>query len=78
VVYSDPEVLAVLAAAPHFEDLGRDDLSGSYMESFTSYSKTEGTGTTVTNSSTLSIGVYVAFSHDFNASAAPAVPTKYQ
>ena len=38
--YSNPEVLAVLASAPYFEDLlNRDDLSGNYAESTTSYAK---------------------------------------
>ncbi len=65
VCYSDPEVLAVLASTPYFSDLDRDDLSGSSMESSTSYGKTTGTGTEHTSSHTLSIGLYVSFQHDF-------------
>ena len=38
--YSDPQVLAVLASPPYFSDLlDRDDLSGNYAESSTTYSK---------------------------------------
>lgn len=65
VIYSDPKVMAVLASAPHFEDLSSDELSGSYMESSTSYSKTTGEGTEDTTSNTLSIGAYVSYEHDF-------------
>lgn len=65
VIYSDPKVMAVLASAPHFEDLSSDELSGSYMESSTSYSKTTGDGTENTTSNTLSIGAYVSYEHDF-------------
>ena len=37
--YSDPQVLAVLASPPYFSDLlDRDDLSGNYAESSTTYS----------------------------------------
>ncbi len=65
VVYSDPQVLAVLASPPHFADLGSDQLSGSYMESSTSYSSTQGSGTETTKSHTLSVGAYVSYQHDF-------------
>jgi len=65
VIYADPKVMAVLASAPHFEDLSSDELSGSYMESSTSYSSTMGDGTENTTSNTLSIGAYVSYEHDF-------------
>ncbi len=65
VIYSDPKVLAVLASPPHFGDLSSDQLSGSYMESSTSYSSTEGSGTETTKSNTLSVGAYVSYQHDF-------------
>ncbi|MHB9144973.1 MAG: InlB B-repeat-containing protein [Symbiobacteriia bacterium] len=65
VMYSDPKVLAVLASPPYFRDLGNSDLSGSYMESGTSYSSTKGSGTEQTTSNTLSIGAYVSYQHDF-------------
>lgn len=42
-VYSAPKVLAVLASSPYFEDLmNRDDLSGAYIQSATSYAQTAG------------------------------------
>ena len=42
--YSDPQVLAVLASPPYFSDLlDRDDLSGNYAESSTTYSSMKGT-----------------------------------
>ena len=51
--YSDPQVLAVLASPPYFSDLlDRDDLSGNYPESTTSYSSSTG-------STTISVGAYV-------------------
>lgn len=60
--YSDPEILAVLASPPYFKDLmDRDDLSGRYNESTTSYSKSEGGSDGVTASATISIGPYVSF-----------------
>ncbi len=65
VIYSDPKVLAVLASPPHFGDLSSDQLSGSYMESSTSYSSTKGSGTETTKSNTLSVGAYVSYQHDF-------------
>lgn len=41
--YSDPQVLAVLASPPYFSDLlDRDDLSGNYAESSTTYSSMKG------------------------------------
>lgn len=65
VIYSDPEVLAVLASPPYFEDLSSGNLSGSYMESSTGFSKTTGSGSEHTTSNTLSIGAYVSYQHDF-------------
>ena len=60
--YSDPKVLAVLASPPYFSDLlGRDDLSGNYGESTTSYSSTTGEGSGDTFSTTIEAGVYVSF-----------------
>lgn len=65
VTYSDPAVLAVLASPPYFADLARDDLSGSYMSSETSYTASSGSGSGSTHSHTLSLGLYVSFQHDF-------------
>ncbi len=63
--YTDPEVLAVLASPPYFSDLvGRDDLSGNYAESTTSYSKSSGSGGGFNVSTTLSIGAYVSYEQD--------------
>jgi hypothetical protein len=63
--YTDPEVLAVLASPPYFEDLiGRDDLSGSYAESTTGYSNTSGSGSGYSASATISLGAYVSFEQD--------------
>lgn len=65
--YTDPKVLAVLASPPYFKDLlNRDDLSGNYAESTTSYSSTTGSGSGSTTSSTISIGAYVAFEQDIS------------
>ncbi|MFR1050117.1 MAG: InlB B-repeat-containing protein [Lachnospirales bacterium] len=63
--YSNPEVLAVLASAPYFEDLlNRDDLSGNYAESTTSYTKTKSSGDGVTATASISAGAYVSFEQD--------------
>ncbi|MBC8535930.1 InlB B-repeat-containing protein [Feifania hominis] len=63
--YSNPEVLAVLASAPYFEDLlNRDDLSGNYAESTTSYAKTKSSGDGVTAATSISAGTYVSFEQD--------------
>ena len=65
--YTDPKVLAVLASPPYFKDLlNRDDLSGNYAESTTSYSSTTGSENGSTSSSTISIGAYVAFEQDIS------------
>ena len=45
--------------------LDRDDLSGSYGESSTSYSSTKGTGGSDTFNTTIEAGAYVGFEHDF-------------
>jgi len=65
--YSDPEVLAVIASPPYFADLlGRDDLSGNYAESTTSYSSTTGGGSGSTATATITAGAYVAFEQEFS------------
>ena len=65
--YTDPKVLAVLASPPYFKDLlDRDDLSGNYAESTTSYSSTTGSENGSTSSSTISVGAYVAFEQEFS------------
>ena len=64
--YTDPQVLAVLASPPYFSDLmNRTDLSGGYAQSATTYSKTTGSGDGTTVSSTITLGAYVSFEHDF-------------
>jgi len=64
-IYSDPQILAVLASPPYFNDLmNRDDLSGSYAESCTSYSSTEGHGSGDTATITIKAGVYVAYEQE--------------
>ncbi len=65
--YTDPQVLAVLASPPYFSDLlDRDDLSGNYAESTTSYSSMKGTENGSTSSSTISVGAYVSFEQEFS------------
>ena len=65
--YSDPQVLAVLASPPYFSDLlDRDDLSGNYAESSTTYSSMKGTESGSTSSSTISVGAYVSFEQEFS------------
>ncbi|MFR4414982.1 MAG: hypothetical protein ACLT4C_06845, partial [Butyricicoccus sp.] len=65
--YSDPQVLAVLASPPYFSDLlDRDDLSGNYAESSTTYSSTKGTENGTSSSSTISVGAYVSFEQEFS------------
>lgn len=65
--YTDPEVLAVLASPPYFGDLlNRNDLSGSYAESTTSYSSTKGSGGGDTFNSTIEAGVYVSVEQEFS------------
>ncbi len=63
--YTDPQVLAVLASPPYFSDLlGRDDLSGNYAESSTSYSSTSGGGIGANVSATITLGAYVSYEQD--------------
>lgn len=63
--YSDPEVLAVLASAPYFADLlDREDLSGNYAESTTSYGTTKGSGDGVTANASIFAGAYASFEQE--------------
>lgn len=65
--YSDPKVLAVLASPPYFKDLlNRDDLSGNYAESTTSYATSTGKGTGSQGSTTISVGAYVSFEQEIS------------
>ena len=65
--YSDPQVLAVLASPSYFSDLlDRDDLSGNYAESSTTYSSMKGTENGTSSSSTISVGAYVSFEQEFS------------
>ncbi len=73
VTYSDPKVLAVLASPPYFADLDNDELSGSYMDSQTSYRSSTGSGAGEVASHTLKAGAYVSFQHDFTV---PVTGTK--
>ncbi|MCI5625524.1 MAG: hypothetical protein MR327_06525 [Clostridiales bacterium] len=58
-------MLAVLASPPYFADLlDRDDLSGNYPESTTSYSSSTGSGGGSTGSTTISVGAYVSYEQD--------------
>jgi len=60
VIYSDPKVLAVLASTPYFKDLDRDDLSGSMMDSQTSYSSSQGSGSGSNDAVSFTLGAYVS------------------
>ncbi len=63
--YSNPEILAVLASAPYFSDLlDRDDLSGNYAESTTSYGTTKGSGDGVTANASIFAGSYASFEQE--------------
>ncbi|MGE4484166.1 MAG: S-layer homology domain-containing protein [Oscillospiraceae bacterium] len=65
--YTDPQVLAVIASPPYFADLlGRDDLSGNYAESTTSYSSSSGSSSGSTTSCSINAGVYVAVEQEFS------------
>ena len=55
----------MLASPPYFADLlDRDDLSGNYPESTTSYSSSTGSGGGSTGSTTISVGAYVSYEQD--------------
>lgn len=65
--YTDPKVLAVLASPPYFKDLlDRDDLSGNYAESTTSYSSTTGSESGSTGGTTISVGAYVSYEQEIS------------
>jgi hypothetical protein len=65
--YTDPKVLAVLASPPYFKDLiGRDDLSGSYAESETSYSSSKGGSDGVIAHASINAGVYASMEQDIS------------
>ncbi len=64
-IYSNPKVLAVLASSPYFEDLmNRDDLSGAYIQSETSYAKTEGSSDGAVASTSIWAGAYASLEQD--------------
>lgn len=65
--YTDPKVLAVLASPPYFKDLlGRDDLSGSYSQSETSYSSSKGNSDGVIGHASINAGVYASMEQDIS------------
>ena len=65
--YTDPKVLAVLASPPYFKDLlDRNDLSGNYAESNTSYSSTTGTESGSIGGTTITVGAYVSFEQEIS------------
>lgn len=65
--YTDPAVLAVLASPPYFKDLlEKDDLSGDYPGSITSYGKTKGSGSSNSEAATISVGAYIRYEQDFS------------
>ncbi|MBR5372358.1 MAG: VCBS repeat-containing protein, partial [Oscillospiraceae bacterium] len=60
--YTDPQVLAVLAAPPAFKDLvEQDGLSGGYDGSSTSFGKSHGSSDSSSYSNTVSAGAYVSY-----------------
>ncbi|MFO7941175.1 MAG: S-layer homology domain-containing protein [Bacillota bacterium] len=64
ITYTDPKIMAVLASPPYFADLDQDDLSGSYMESETSFRSSTGSGDGTISSHTIRAGAYVNFEKD--------------
>ncbi len=77
--YTDPKVLSVLASPPYFKDLiGRDDLSGNYAESTTSYSSTSGSGSGYNASATISIGAYVSFEQEISVFGVTVASTEVE
>lgn len=63
--YADPEVLAVLASPPYFEDLANEDDDSQMIESATSYGTTKGTGEGTSHSNSFSVGVYTSWEKSF-------------
>ncbi|MGN0153550.1 MAG: leucine-rich repeat protein [Lachnospiraceae bacterium] len=66
--YTDPQILAVLASPPYFKDLlNRDDLSGNYAESGTSYGTSKGNAESESNSSTITAGASINYEKEIEA-----------
>ena len=63
--YADPEVLAVLASPPYFEDLANEEDDSQMIESSTSYGATKGTGEGTSYSNSFSVGVYTSWEKTF-------------
>lgn len=63
--YADPEVLAVLASPPYFEDLANEDDDSQMIESATSYGATQGSGEGKSHSNSFSVGVYTSWEKSF-------------
>ncbi len=61
--YSDPEILAVLASPPYFEDLDQSEYETVDPNS-TSYGSSKGTGSGSSYSNSFSAGVYTSWEHD--------------
>lgn len=65
LIYSDPEILAVVAAPPYFGDLEHLDGGDSYVgNSETTYATSTGSSTTGTATATLTTGIYVSFEQE--------------
>ncbi|MBQ7131392.1 MAG: dockerin type I repeat-containing protein [Oscillospiraceae bacterium] len=65
LTYSDPEVLAILAAAPYFEDVDRVSNYDYAWQNTTSYGKTVGEGDGDIVAVDLEVGGYVSNEHEF-------------
>ncbi|WP_283610665.1 InlB B-repeat-containing protein [Faecalispora anaeroviscerum] len=67
LAYSDPKVLAVLASPPYFSDLAHLNGGDSYVgNSETVYGVISSSSQSTTKSSTISLGAYVSFEHEFS------------
>ncbi len=65
LIYSDPKILAVVAAPPYFGDLEHLDGGDSYVgNSETTYASTSGSSITGTATATLTSGLYVSFEQE--------------
>ncbi len=67
LVYSEPEVLAVVAAPPYFGDLEHLDGGDDYVgNSETSYASSTGSGSSGSSSKTISAGIYCSLEEEFS------------
>ncbi|MDR3277174.1 MAG: Ig-like domain-containing protein [Oscillospiraceae bacterium] len=76
--YSDPKLLAVLAAPPVFSELADMDGGDNYMGSETTFADTKGEGQAESTAATFSLGAYLSFDYDYKVGGVSAATFEFE